>query len=119
MSSAGVLYVMLKNSGAMKQLCISNALLRCSRSDDLAGGLFELVNSDLNLWVLELPNSLTEITEKLLAHEELLHSLSPGSSDYTLHITCRLDEYTPLTIPVSLSLLAGNSGIKIELYGTS
>lgn len=33
---------------------IINALIRCTRSDDLASSAFELAREDLGLWVMEL-----------------------------------------------------------------
>ena len=108
----------------MQSNSITNALIRCIRSDDRAAGLFELANSDLGLWVLELDfthraavaDQVAEITNQLLASIDQLQRIKEGSNDFTLHLTVELDENKPLVIPPNLSKIVSDYGISIEAY---
>ena len=105
---------------------LQNALLRCTRQDDIAGPVFDLTRDDLGLWVLELSHGydsdeslavdLDVVYQRLLVHKELLPKLESGSFDYTLHITYVGDESARLMLPPKLMLLAAQSGFQIEVY---
>ena len=104
---------------------LQNALLRCTRSDDLAALGFELTRDDLGLWVLELSEyesaenlaaEVKAVHQRLLAHQNLLPKLASGSTDYTLHITYVGEESDRLILPPKLMLLAAQSGFQIEVY---
>lgn len=97
---------------------ITNALLRCTRQDDLAQQCFELVRQDLGLWVFELPESLHEIVAALDAERTLLRSLATGGSDYTLHLAASVDEVHRLRIPSELAALSADCGFLIEVIGS-
>jgi len=102
----------------MSDAIITNALLRCTREDDLAQHCFELVSQDLGLWVFELPESFYEIVAALAAERTLLRSLSTGGSDYTLHLAASVDEVHRLRIPVELAALSADCGFLIEVIGS-
>lgn len=102
----------------MSEAIITNALLRCTREDDLAQECFELVRQDLGLWVFELPESLQEIVDALAAERTLLRSLSTGGSDYTLHLAASVDEVRRLRIPSELAALSADCGFLIEVIGS-
>ena len=103
---------------------VLNALLRCVRKDKKAAPLFERIDQVPGLWVLELgpfrqktwSGWLPKAQAILSTNSELLESLAVGSTDYTLHISVDLSEYSPITIPASLSLILARAGIAIELY---
>jgi hypothetical protein len=99
----------------MSEAIITNALLRCTREDDLAQECFELVRPDLGLWVFELPESFQEIVDALTAERSLLISLSTGGSDYTLHLAASVDEVHRLRIPSELAALSADCGFLIEV----
>ena len=102
----------------MSKASIKNALLRCTRQDRLAEGVFDHVRDDLDLWVLELPETFVEISETLSNLQPLLESLPEGGSDYTLHISANIDETHSIVIPPSLAALAASCGFSIELSGS-
>lgn len=100
-----------------------NALLRCTRSDQLAGSVFELTREDLGLWIFELGEGqgpliegISSIFEALKPHRALLKQLSSGSKDYTLHITFSGEESARVILPVPLLELAAYCGFEIEIY---
>jgi hypothetical protein len=103
---------------------LTNAVLRCTRDDDDAAGLFALARPDLGLWVLDLdwpPNvplaeQLAGIHRQLQAHLVRLEKLREGSVDYTLHLTFDLPEHEPIVLPPSLISLASRCGFNLELY---
>ena len=103
---------------------MTNALVRCTRHDDKATGLFELVRADIGLWVLELDHTpkftvaeqISEITAQLQASIEQLQIIREGSADYTLHLAFDLDENKPIIYPPSLSKIASDCGFAIETY---
>lgn len=97
---------------------ITNALIRCTRSDQLAQPAFELVREDLNLWVRELPETLNEMIQDLSTIQPLLRKLRSDSSDYTLHLAAEIDELHSLALPPGLAKIAGDCGFTIELIGT-
>ena len=94
---------------------ITNALIRCTRTDREAQSEFELVRDDLDLWVRELPENLDGIINNLLGIQPLLEKLKIGSSDYTLHLAVMIDDSNSFTLPCSLSKLASSCGFSIEL----
>jgi hypothetical protein len=104
--------------------CITNALIRCTRKDSEATGLFELARPDLGLWVLELDfppdgqqaEQLAGICRQLQANSVRLQRLSEGSVDYTLHLTFDLLEHDPIVLTPSLIRLASECGFNLELY---
>lgn len=103
-----------------------NALLRCTRTDNLAHPVFELVREELGLWVLELmfsaeyesslEDGVESISKRLSVHKSLLKELAQGCSDYTLHITFSGNDTTRVTLPLPLLELAANCGFQIEVY---
>jgi hypothetical protein len=104
---------------------VFNSLLRCTRSDDLATGVFESISNVPGLWVLELEFDggsswsvwLTNTFKLLSSHRPLLIALGSDSRDYTLHIT--LDdpaEHQAVSFPPALTELVCACGISIELY---
>ena len=103
---------------------ITNALLRCTREDSEAAGLFELARPDLGLWILELDctphvhqtEQLAGIYRQLQSVSVRLQKLSEGGFDYTLHLTFDLPEHEPIVLDPSLTRLASESGFKLELY---
>jgi hypothetical protein len=103
---------------------LTNVVLRCTRDDDEAAGLFELARPDRGLWVLDLdwpPNvplaeQLAGIHRQLQAHLVRLEKLREGSVDYTLHLTFDLPEHEPIVLPPSLISLASRCGFNLELY---
>lgn len=105
---------------------IINALIRCTRPDVEAAGLFELTRSDLGLWVLELDyiqdgtqaEQIAEICRQLQLNSVRLRNLHEGSADYTLHLTFDLPQGERIVLPPSLSKLASECGFNIELYAT-
>jgi hypothetical protein len=105
---------------------ITNALLRCTRHDSEAQGLFELVRPDLGLWVLELDfihngiqaEQLADICQQIKANSVRLKKLDQGSADYTLHLTFDLLETERIVIPPSLCRLSSECGFNLELYAT-
>lgn len=101
----------------MRQATITNALLRCTRQDDLAKGCFELANHVLDLWVFELPETFQGIVDALEAERALLRALSSGGVDYTLHLEASIDELHGLRIPRELAALSADCGFLIEVIG--
>jgi hypothetical protein len=117
-------YALLENLKTMPSGSITNALVRCTRKDSEAAGLFELIRSDLGLWVLELDytpdaqqsEQLAGICRQLQANTVRLQKLSEGSVDYTLHLTFNLPEHEPIVLAPSLMQLAAMCGFNLELY---
>lgn len=97
---------------------ITNALIRCTRADQAAQSEFDLVRDDLGLWVRELPEFMDELVSDLLRIRPLLKGLGSGSSDFTLHLTARIDELHSLVLPPILAAMAGECGFAIEVYGS-
>lgn len=105
---------------------IINALIRCTRQDREAKGLFDLTRADLGLWVLELDytddhsqaEQIAGIYQQLLAISNSLQRLREGSDDYTLHLAFDLPEQERILIPPTLSSLASDCGFSIEIYAT-
>ena len=105
---------------------IINALIRCTRQDREPADLFELVRSDLGLWVLEMDypqdgtqaDQIAEICRQLRLNLSRLRTLHEGSADYTLHLTFDLPEGERIILPPSLSKLAFECGFNLELYAT-
>ena len=103
---------------------ITNALVRCTREDTEAEGLFELTRPDLGLWVLELDftpdgqqaEQLAGICRQLQANSARLQRLSEGSVDYTLHLTFDLPEQDSIVLTPSLIRFASECGFTLELY---
>lgn len=103
---------------------ITNALVRCTRNDSEAAGLFELTRPDLGLWVLELDftpdgqqaEQLAGICRQLQANSVRLLKLYEGSVDYTLHLTFDLPDREPILLAPSLIRLASECGFNLELY---
>lgn len=103
---------------------ITNALIRCTRNDSEAAGLFELTRPDLGLWVLELDCEHDEsqavqidgICRQLRSHSHRLQKLHEGSADYTLHLTLDLPEHERIILSPKLSRLAAECGLNIEIY---
>lgn len=103
---------------------ITNALIRCTRKDSEATGLFELARPDQGLWVLELDftpdgqqaQQLAGICRQLQANSSRLQRLSEGSDDYTLHLTFDLLEHDPIVLTPPLIGLASACGFNLELY---
>ncbi len=103
---------------------ITNALVRCTRKDSEAAGLFELTRPDLGLWVLELDitpddqqaDQLAGICRQLQANSVRLQKLHEGSIDYTLHLTFDLPAGEPIILDSFLTRLASECGFKLELY---
>ena len=103
----------------MSEATITDALLRCTRRDDLAKGAFELVRADLGLWVLELPETFAEIVEILTEVRCLLRSLKTDVSDYTLHIAATVDGVHSLKIPSEVTDLSSDCGFSIEVISST
>ena len=105
---------------------ITNALIRCTRQDREAEGLFDATRLDLGLWVLELDyaqdgtqsEQIDEICRQLQSNSYRLQKLNEGSIDYTLHLTFNLPDHERIIIPPKLSGLASECGFNIELYAT-
>jgi hypothetical protein len=105
---------------------ITNALIRCTRQDREAEGLFELTRPDLGLWVLELDytrdgvqaEQIAQICRQVKANSARLQKLDEGSADYTLHLTFDLPERERIVLPPALSRLASECGFNLELYAT-
>lgn len=105
---------------------LTNALVRCTREDRDAAGLFELIRPDLGLWVLELDftadvrqaEQLAGICLQLQANSVRLQKLREGSVDYTLHLTFDLPEREPIVLVPLLTRLASECGFNIEIYVT-
>jgi hypothetical protein len=97
---------------------ITNALIRCRRSDQAAKSAFEFVRGDLDLWVRELPDTIDELVGDLSGIRLLLKTLRTGSSDYTLHLAATIDEMNSLVLPPLLTEMAGDCGFAIELIAT-
>ena len=103
---------------------ITNALVRCTREDTEAEGLFELTRPDLGLWVLELDftpsvhksEQMAEICRQLQRNSVRMQKLSKGSFDYTLHLTFDLPGHEPIVLVPSLMRLAAECGFNLELY---
>lgn len=103
-----------------------NALLRCTRTDDLAHPVFELTREDLGLWILELTfgfkdqasleDGVKSVINRLSEHRALLKELAQDSSDYTLHITFSGNDTTRVILPLLLLELAASCGFQIEVY---
>lgn len=102
----------------MSEAAITNALLRCTREDDLARSLFDLVRDDIGLWVLELPNDWQKIADSLASHRSLLRALANGGSDYTLHLATTVDDTHRLKIPPEVAKLSADCGFSIELIAS-
>lgn len=102
---------------------IINALIRCTRQDREAQGLFELTRPDLGLWVLELnftsdglqAEQLDQISRQVRANADRLRKLDHGSSDYTLHLKFDLPGGERVVLPASLSRLASECGFNLEI----
>ena len=97
---------------------IINALLRCTREDSLAQRHFELVREDLGLWVMELPESFSDIVLSLKERRAFLKSISEGGADYTLHIAAKINDESSLRLPVVLAELSADCGFTIEVVGS-
>jgi hypothetical protein len=102
----------------MSEATITNALLRCTREDDLAHEAFKLVRADLGLWVLELPETFPEIVEILTGHRRLLRALRTDGSDYTLHLAATVNEMHRLMIPSDVAALSVDCGFSIEVIAS-
>ena len=102
----------------MREAKITNALLRCTRKDHLARNSFELVQGDLGLWVLELPETIQEIVAVLSGLRPLLKSLAEGSKDYSLHLAATIDEMHRFSIPCDLIVLSADCGFSIEVIAS-
>jgi hypothetical protein len=108
----------------MPHATITNALIRCTRSDRQAAASFELVREDIGLWVLELDPGLgvtlseqvAEIYGQLQMRSTELRNLREGSLDYTLHLTFDLPNTVPIILPTAWSNLASECGFKFEIY---
>ena len=108
----------------MPSASITNALVRCTREDSEAAGLFELTRPDLGLWVLVLDftpdvhqaEQLAGIYRQLQANSVRLQKLREGGVDYTLHLTFDLPEREPIILAPSLVRLASECGFNLELY---
>ncbi|MFT5906550.1 MAG: hypothetical protein ACI9E1_002160 [Cryomorphaceae bacterium] len=98
---------------------ITNALIRCTRTDRAARSEFELVHQDLGIWVRELPENLDRIIDDLSGIQQLLEKLKIDSSDYTLHLTATFDDSHSISLPIALSTLASRCGFTIELISSS
>lgn len=102
---------------------IINALIRCTRQDREAQGMFELTRADLGLWVLELDftpdgsqaEQLDQISRQLSVNADRLQKLDDGASDYTLHLKFDLRGGGRVILPPSLSRLASECGFHIEI----
>ena len=97
---------------------ITHALIRCTRADQVPHPAFELVREDMDLWVRELPENLSDILRDLSEIRPLLRELRTGSLDYTLHLAAAMDERHSLAIPPALAEMAGDCGFGIELIAT-
>ena len=105
---------------------ITNALIRCTRQDSEAEGLFELTRPDLGLWVLELDfrrddiqaEQIAQICRQVKDNSVRLQKIEKGSADYTLHLTFDLPENERIVLPPLLSRLASKCGFNLELYTT-
>lgn len=105
---------------------ITNALIRCTRQDRAAAELFELTRPDLGLWVLELDytqdgtqgEQIAEICRQLQINLLRLRNRHEGSADYTLHLKFDLPERERIILPPSLTRLASECGLNLELYAT-
>src|ERR1035437_6956879 len=108
----------------MRRATISNALIRCTRSDRKAARSFELVRADLGLWVLDLDSNpestiseqIKDINDQLQMRLTELKNIREGGLDYTLHLTCDLPGTTPIILPIPLTGLASECGFNIEIY---
>lgn len=106
------------------RVIIDNALLRCTRDDRDAAPLFELVRTDLGLWVWELAlppdayadSQLEQIGRELDANRSKLASLAAGSRGYVLFLSVVADESSTLRIPRELVRLAADCGFELELF---
>lgn len=102
---------------------VIDALLRCTRSDNLAAPLLGQTGLP-GLWVLELGHLGGETWAEWLAHaasmlsenEPLLKRLGTDSTDYTLHVTVAFSEAHAVTIPPVFSHFLASCGITLELY---
>ena len=102
----------------MNKALITNALLRCTREDDLAEEIFEIVRPDLGLWVLELPENFQKIVEVLTGHRSLLRTLKADGSDFILHLAATVDEIHSLEIPSDVAALSADCGFSIEVVAS-
>ena len=108
----------------MRRATITNALIRCTRSDRKAARSFELVRADLGLWVLDLDSNpestiseqIKDINDQLQMRLTELKNIREGGLDYTLHLTCDLPGTTPIILPIPLTGLASECGFNIEIY---
>ncbi|MES2661435.1 MAG: hypothetical protein V4689_22635 [Verrucomicrobiota bacterium] len=108
----------------MQHATITNALIRCTRSDREAAASFELVREDIGLWVLELDpgpgatlsEQIAEIYGQLQMRSTELRNLREGSLDYTLHLTFDLPDIVPIILPTALSDLASDCAFEFEIY---
>ena len=94
---------------------ISNALIRCTRGDNIPEPIFDLVRDDLGLWVRELPNNFEEIISDLSKIQLLLKGLAVDSRDFTLHIAASTDSPHSLALPPELVELADFCGFSLEI----
>jgi hypothetical protein len=102
---------------------VTNALLRCTRTDTNAAPLFEKVRGDLDVWIWELGSQpfLTwskwsdQTLPQLEANLSLLTELGEGSQDYTLHLMICARQLSPIRIPSQLSRLSLKAGFAIEI----
>ena len=107
----------------MPSSSITNALIRCTRQDREAESLFEHVQPDLGLWVLELDYSqdalqavqIAEICRQLRTYSACLQRLREGSCDYTLHLRFDLPETERIIVTPELSRLASECGFNLEI----
>ena len=111
----------------MPHATITNALIRCIRSDREPAASFELVREDIGLWVLELDpgpgatlsEQIAEIYRQLRMRSTELQNLREGSLDYALHLTFDLSDTVPIILPTALSDLASDCGFEFEIYVNS
>jgi hypothetical protein len=102
---------------------VTNALLRCVRQDSLEHPLFECANSELRLWVWEIPTAygitwdqwMDETIELLSSQASFLSTLCSGSSDYTLFVEVANSTW-PIRISQPLLAMAVAVGFEVEVY---
>lgn len=110
-----------------RKAILENAWVRCLRDDRDAAPLFELVRTDLGLWVWDLalgPDmdadvQLERIGRELEANRSQLASLAVASTEFVLFLSFVVAEGKVLRVTNKLARLVAECGLELEIVTQS